>query len=303
MRSTRIRVTLMMAAAVTLAVAATSAKAAPITWEIQSASSWMRLNLPANTPIDLDGNAVTVRLRNASNGTLTDSTGIRAALDGTISTNYVDGSSIEFLSGNHGIVAVESGSYRPNPAAFDPGATNADNPNGQYTNTSGAPAAFATRVNVAALFGLVNVTGGWLALRDVTPDIASGVIPLGGGTTIAGSTTTIGAGAFADIDGQNIDLVGEQPIPDTLGEEFNLPGGVNTAAGSVTDIGGLMRQLSLTINVPVSIDLGEGIVINASVQGQIVAIAEVPEPSTFIMLGMGTAALGLTVYRRRMVRK
>lgn len=294
-------------AVVGLFAAAAPARAALVNWDIDSAQSFIRLNI-ADQNISLDGFTVNVRLRDAAGNAWDDNDGKRAFLDGTVATNLVDGASIDFLGGSHNIQALNSGNFRPNPASFDPNATNAENPDGQFIGTGTAPAAFAARVNVFAL--IATRTAGYLALRNVFGDLESGVIPLGGGTTIAGGTTALGiASATGDLDGLFMDpILGiaiGQPIPDTAGLAISLPAGsnFNSLGGSVTDLGGLDRRLNLSINMPLSFDL-DGIVLNASITGQIVAfttLVPVPEPSSVIMASF--AALGLCWAGRRRFRR
>jgi len=60
--------------------------------------------------------------------------------------------------------------------------------------------------------------------------------------------------------------------------------------------------LTLSVNLPLSFDIGDGVFINGNVQGQIVAFATlVPEPSSVFMAGV--AALGLCWAGRRRFRR
>ena len=158
---------LLLCSAILLGGWASQAQAAWVSWDIDSSASWVRLNLPPNTGTSLSGVSVTVRLRDAGNGTWSDAGGRRANLDGTLQTVLVgtganvSNATLIYKAGQHNAFAIESGSFRPNPAQFDPNATNGENPDGQFTGTGGAPAAFAVRVNAAALGGLLTLTMGY----------------------------------------------------------------------------------------------------------------------------------------------
>jgi len=271
--------------------AATPARAALVSFDVDPAQSYGRITIPDfNYTVDVLG-TINVRPRNYNvnnNNAWTDAGGRLAPLDGTISTNLVDGVSVQFNSGLNNLFAVETFNARPNPAVFN-GTT--------YTNTTTDLAAFATNIRtnnfLASQLGL-------LAIRDTQLDIASGVIPLGGGTSIAGSATNLGLSSaqigadFVGLAASAIDDVLQSVTSDDL---FG-----NTGAGSITVVDFLTRKLTLAVNLPLVFDLGDGVIINGNVQGQIVAYATlVPEPSTVAMAGV--AALGLCFAGRRRFRR
>ena len=154
-----------------------------------------------------------------------------------------------------------------------------------------------------ATVSILTVDVAFLAIRDVLFDLSSNSIALGGGTTIANGTTSLGiASALIDADGLSLPLGLGQPIPDTFGAAFDSGGNfANTTGGTITIVDPMTRKLTLTVTVPIALDIS-GVILNASAVGQIVAYAVVPEPSSFALLGFGTAALGVTVYRRRRSR-
>ena len=291
---------ILMAAGLAQVAMAPKAQDGLVSWDVDPSQSYVRLAIP-DTTLDLNGTAVTVRLRDANSNAWSDAGGRRAFLDGTIETDLNDGSSVEFLSGTHNLFALEQTLLRPNPAQFDPGAVNADNPDGQYTGTGTALAAYGAKVRGTAL-SIITFDAAYLAFRDVLFDIASGVVPLTGGTTIAGSATNVGiASANIDADGLALPLGLGQPIPDLINQNVSLGTLTNVAGGTVTNLGGDFRKLLLTVNVPISLDV-EGIIVNGTATGQIVAFATVPEPSTVLMATM--AMLGLCwTGRRRLVRR
>ncbi len=279
-----------------LFAAPTIAGAAPLTWAIDDSQSSLTLNVPDQS-VTLDGTTATIRLRNADNSAW--SQGKTAAVAGTLSTDFVDGVSIEFLSGQHNAFGLTSGSFRPNPADFDPGATNAENPDGQFTGTSTAPAVFAAKVRASVSFVTLDVA--WISFLDVAYDLDSaGPLAIGGGGAFAGNALAVGVeSATVALDGLST-LVG-QVIPDTPGTPFDNIFGANTLAGATVTtpdpVGNpLLRQLTIPVDVPLSLTL-EGTNLNASATGEIVAFALVPEPTTLLLLAGGLA--GLAVHGRK----
>jgi hypothetical protein len=273
-----------------------------ITWNIDSTQSIVRLNLPDQN-ITVDGITANVRLRNANNSNWSDDGGRASRVTGTLATNYSEGgssASLTFLQGLHNATAIEFGSFRPNPAAFDSSLVNASNPDGQFANTSGAPAAFAAKIRGNALltFDLA-----FLAIRSVEYD-ASGTATLNGGAGAysgGASQTNLGVSAgFASIDGLNVGFpINSQLIPDINNQDLgSLLGGqleVNAGTISIANLGGLDRRLTKLINIPLSFDV-DGIIVSGFINGQIVATATVPEPSSVSLLAIG---LGLAVARGR----
>jgi hypothetical protein len=282
-----------------LAVAA-PARAALVSWDVDPAQSFVRLNIP-DQQVTVDTTTATIRIRAANSATWSDTTGRRAFLDGEISSNLVDGASIAFNGGSNNLFALETGSFRPNPAQFDPNATNADNPDGQYTGTGGVAAAYAAKVRGSV--SILTLDLAFIAFRDVFFDIASGVLALDGGGAFAGGANNFGIdSALLDVDGLNAAIVG-QVIPDVLSEPLSGLSGLNTGGGVVTNLGGLDRKLTITVSVPISIDL-EGTIVTASATGTIVAFATltvIPEPSSVLLAGF--AAFGLIWAGRRRIRR
>jgi hypothetical protein len=276
-----------------------SASAGFVEWDIDSAASFVRLTLPDQTiPVEGIGN-VTARLRDAgSTSQWTDAGGRMAPLDGTIATNFAIGSSIEFLTGQSNTFALEIRNLRPDPNSFDPNNTNADNPDGQYSGTATAPAAFGARVRATYI---LTFDAAFLSFRDVLFDFDSGVIGLDGGGNYTGSQSDFGiASTLIDVDGLSLPLGLGQPIPDILGGSITDIVSLNTAGGSIADLGGDLYRLAYNINVPISVDI-EGIVVTGSAAGQIVAYATVavPEAGSLALMIVAAFGAGGVVWRRR----
>lgn len=272
-------------------LAAAPAQAALVNFDVDPAQSYARLTIPDfNYAVDVLG-TINVRPRNFNvnnNNAWVDSGGRLAPLDGTIATNLVDGVSVQFLTGANNLFAVETFNARPNPAVF--------NGVDSYTNTSTALAAFATNIRtnnfLVSQFGL-------LAMRDVQMDMQSGVLALGGGTNIAAGATNLGLESV-EI---GLDAVGlaASALDDILTTITSNDLFANAGGGTITVVDPLTRKLTLTVNMPLVFDL-DGVILNGSVTGQIVAFATlVPEPSTIAMAGI--AALGLCFAGRRRFRR
>jgi hypothetical protein len=256
-----------------------------VTWNVDTTNSYVQLAVPDQTVNVTNIGNVTVRLRDAGNNSQwTDAGGRRAAVAGTILTDYADATSITFLANAHNLYALEQTNLRPNPAAWDPVTLS-------YTNTGMAPAAFGARVRATYVVLIFPVTAdaAFLALRNVQFDIASGVVPMVGGAFL-GSQTQFGiSAATGDVDGLDILDLG-QPVPDVLAGELPPIAQINTAGGAIQNLGGRDRKLTYTINMPIAIAV-EGMTLTGSAAGQIVAYGTVPEPPTLRIAAVGSQTL------------
>jgi hypothetical protein len=250
-----------------------TASAEAVMWDVDPTNSYVRLTIPDQTLSVTNVGKVTFAMRDATSTTQwTDAGGRRASLDGQIATDYVDGASITFLGGLHNLFARETTSLRPNPAEWNVATTN-------YTGTSAAPAALGARAR--GTYIIVTFDAAFMAFRSVRLDLTNatgGPIAITNGV-FAPNTTRCGiSSALVDVDGLALPLGLGQPIPDVLHAPLDpivLP---NSAGGTITNIGGLNRKLTYTINIPnLAMDLG-GTVITGSVAGLIVAYAAIPAP-------------------------
>jgi hypothetical protein len=275
-----------------------TAQSALVTWNIDSSQSFLRLTIP-DQDLVLGGQDLIIRLRDVGNNDAwTDAGGRASNIQGTLATNF-SGSSISYLSGQHSVTAIESGSFRPNPAAWNSGLVNGENPDGQYSNNSGAPAAFAARVYAGALGGFLNFDAAFLAIRDVSYALSgSSNLSSSGGLQVADDPSNFLLGiesSSIDIDGLDLGFLG-QPIPDIRDQSLGgLLGSSSANTLEIENLGGLDRKLTQLIEISVEFDVN-GILVQGSASGQIVAFATIPEPSSASLLALATF---VGMFRRR----
>jgi protocatechuate 3,4-dioxygenase beta subunit len=250
-----------------------------VTWNIVQAQSYLSMAIPDQS-VDLDGTTVTVRVRNQSGGNSGPwNVGNTAAISGTLSTNYVDGASIEFLAGQPNLVGVNSGSYRPNPADFDPTAIDADNPNGSFTGTSSAPAVFGARVRASV--SIFTVDAAFIAFYNTDYELSSSALAIAG-SSFPANTLNVGiVRSDLAIDGLSVVLIG-QKVADTLTTVDDMTATNSAATGTITNLGGQNRQLTIPIQLNLSIPIDDDPTHNltATGTGQLVATADVTQPGT-----------------------
>jgi len=260
------------------------AKASLVTWTVDSSASSVQLTIPDQVVNVTNIGNITVRMRDAGNNNAwTDAGGRRAAIQGTMLTDYADGTSIRFVSGGHNLSALEQVNLRPSPAEWDVAQTN-------YAGTGTAPAAFGARVRGTYLFLTFDVA--FLAFRNVRLDVASEIVPITAGG-FAGSQTRFGiSSATADTDGLELPLSLGQPAPDLLGAQAPPMVDTNSAAGTIQNLGGSDRKLTYNISTPISIDL-QGMILTGSAAGQIVAYGKILESPTLRIWRVGTDSVGV----------
>ena len=252
------------------------------TWTIDQSQSFLSLAI-ADQAVNYDGTDITIRVRNQSGGNSGPwNAGNSAAIAGTISTNYIDGQSIEFLAGQTNIVGVNSGNYRPNPGDFDPNATDAENPIGSFTGTSTAPAVFGGRVRASlVVIWELTVDAGFFSFYNTSYEVSSGVLPITG-NRFASNSLTVGIDSSGlGIDGLSVIAIG-QPVPDMLTTIADLTAINSAPTGTITDLGGQNRRLTIpcALNLSIPIDDDPAHNLHATATGQVVANAVVDLPVT-----------------------
>jgi hypothetical protein len=272
---------------VSMLIAPGVAKAIQMSWSVDASVSYIRITIPDQQMYVTNLGNVTVGLRDAgNNNSWTDAGGRRAAIGGTIVTDYADATSISFLTNAQNLYALEQTSLRPNPADWSTLTTN-------YIGTSTAPAAFGARVRATYVLLVFPITAdaAFMALRNVQFDISSGVVPIVGGT-LAGNQTQCGiSSAIGDVDGLDISGLG-QPVPDVLGGELSSILSTNTVGGTIQNMGGQIRKLTYNINMSVVVD-AEGMTLVGSAVGQLVATGTIPELPTLRIAGTGAGTVVL----------
>jgi hypothetical protein len=275
---------------------ATPAAAAPVRWNVPFGSSRIEIHV-FDRPISGLG---TVQFREQTGAGISWNAGSIAHLSGTFQTNFESGTSIEFLSAGSNLDLIDTGNYRPNPAAFDPASVNASNPDGQFTNTSSASAVFGAKIR--GVNGPIAADVAYYSVRDVSLLLTSSVIPVGNDNTFSLSGLSLSATGLGSYDGLVAPFIG-QLLPDFA----DLPQTVFSGSVLSPAQGRIFRdrdvdimQLNFIMELPLL--SGTGFDVNGTVSGQIFAYSTVPEPSSFALTlfgGSGVAAAQVTRRRRR----
>jgi len=265
------------------ALTATSAKAEALTFTLDSAQSYITLNIPN---FSLSGLTINLTGQNRTNGapigtawSTNTNTGNTAFISGTIATT-VGGSftgqtltSVRFIAGANSLSAVNSGNYRPNPAAYNAVTS-------VYNNNSAAPGAYGATVHAslgnAAIVSFDNVT---YDIGSTANSPASGTVGSGTVNTDSGLVNVGILNSVFSIQGLSIFLVG-QVIPNAVTTLNNAVAPNTASAGLYQYTSPTNLKLTVPINIPISIDVGGGTFINGNAFGRMVANAAVPEPST-----------------------
>jgi hypothetical protein len=224
-------------------------------------------------------------------------------ITGTWSTNYVEGSSLQFNNGSHTATAVNSGLWAPDAGSFvaPPGPNN----DSFGTRFPGSAANYAGDV-----FLLNTFPGGIAVNRLIKLSIANATMSADGTATLSPSGPNwTGSGSLANqghAAGAQLNLDWGLPgaalaIEDSQGSLGAVMNTVNLGTNgslAVNNIGGLNREMILTYTVPFSmvIQASPLIAVNGTLQVNVRSTAVVPEPASVSLVGI---ALGLCAFRRR----
>jgi len=252
--------------------------------------------------------------------------GSSGALAGTIQTNYVDGTSIQFNGGsmvgvngntNYPSVAVATGGgYLPSPAAWN-GSNFQTGPSNTPNIYLAAPAMWGGALSVAQIGG--GVPQGYFNFQNTQFALNSSTLAIGVGGTFAANASTIGLTQTDSLFVSGSALASDSyamavnpalnPHNHSLGTD-GLPApswsGLNGVSTATITSNGNLRTLTYDYTLLPNPNIGYFPVVfyNGSVPfigamtGQIVATTVVPEPSTLMMAGCGLVGLALCVRRK-----
>jgi hypothetical protein len=280
-----------LTACVLAMMAATVQAQTGLTFTVDSTQSYLTMTVPN---FSYSGSAINLTGENRTNGapigtawSASTTTGNTAFMSGSIATT-VGGSlsgktltAIQFVSGANNLSALTSGNYRPNPAAYNAATS-------LYNNNSTVPGNYGWTTHV--LLG----NGGLVSLTNVQYDIGTNSALAASGTLNSGTFNVNGTGINAgnpvnlgilnstfSLQGLYITL--DEPVFPSLVTSFAIGSGITSAgAGTYTFTNPTNLQIKIPFSVPFTTDFvpGSDIIANGTMSGQIVANAQVPEPST-----------------------
>jgi hypothetical protein len=256
-------------------VSATSILAAPLTFTIDPTRSSLKASLATTTGVTFT----------AAQGPGSDT----ASLSGTVNTDLVPGTSIQFLTTSNTNPALYTGTV---PFIGVPGLV-APAVGGAFPGA--APGQFGLLALIPGVLGGPGPGGtGLIGVRGVVSDQTSPALPLAGGAFVATGVTIANVAGTADV---NTTILGT-PVIATLSEVGSAPD--LNPAGMLVETPTL-DTLTLPILTHTLINAGSGVVLVAVEMGTIVATAvpnPIPEPSTFVLAGFALAGLALCVRRK-----
>jgi hypothetical protein len=209
---------------------ASPASAFLVSWDIDPTLSSFKLAIPDQVTT-LGTVTATMRLRNQNNATWTTN---NAPVDGLLATNVGLGlSSVQFLGGSSSLVGVNTGSYRPNPAAYNTAVTDATNSAGTFTNTSAAAAVYGARVNASV--SILTINAGYISFSNLSYDLSSAITAIVGTSFLSNAINVGIADSTLNFDSVSASTTG---IGDAIGQTGPISS-VNTGggAGSLVNVG------------------------------------------------------------------
>jgi hypothetical protein len=276
---------------------ASNATALSVNWDINPTLSSFKLAIP-DQQVTIGTTTATMQLRNQNNAAWTTNV---APVDGLLATDMIFLSSVQFLGGSSSLVGVNTGSYRPNPAAYNTASTSTINTAGSFTNTTTAPAVYGARINGQVDIGFViTVNLGYISFSNLSYDVISAALAVDGGGNFGASTVGLGIlDSQVQVDG--VSSLAGQPVADSIGNTGPIMG-TNSSAGNgqIIWLGGNDYKITVPINMPVSVSLS-GVNLNATATGTLVGFATfipIPEPSTLLLAVTGLVALAARSRRR-----
>jgi len=214
--------------------------------------------------------------------------------------NVVAPNTIKFVGGS--AVAAVNGVWLPNDVLDDPGAPGCvpsalncggDEPNaipGDADPGDPAPGNYGLEIFIpGAIFGQPNASAtAFAAVRDGVFSLTSGLEPVVAGSFASTQTLTFGSGQFDSNLSSTIIGLDDGAGSDSLAGDTGDNGAAN---GTYSVVGNV-----ITLTVPLDLTLGTGVTLQYA--GQLVATAQVPEPSSLLLLVLGSLALAGVVSRR-----
>lgn len=138
-------------------------------------------------------------------------------------------------------------------------------------------------------------------------ELASGALALTGtNSNFAANSSSIGIlDSLLAVDG--LTVLGQTVIEDQIAAVANATAVNSAALGTLTDLGGQNRKITIPIllNLVIPLDDEGTYTLTAQATGTIVATAEIPipEPSTFAMAGVGIFGLMFAARRKYASRR
>jgi hypothetical protein len=268
---------------------------------LDNTESYLTLSIPNFAYSGFNFNITGQNRSNGSPVTGAWTTGDMAFISGSFSTTiygaFTPGgiTAVQFISGSTSLTALDSGNYRPNPAAFN-GAAQPP----AYNDNSAAAAAYGGTIHLAlGSFG----NAGLFSLSQVAFDLnaASPLTVTGGQFPVNTLETGLSS---ATLSSQALSLVLLGPI---------LPSVENSLVGlSAADLSAASATLTLAPNgdftmtipiiVPFSLSIGDGAYLNGTATGQLVARTD-PEPPTLLLAMLGLGSFAVIAHRKRWARR